>query len=99
MFALFSLRRPDVLPVGDLGVQKGLIKWLLADPRVVSGEMTEVEGGVMTVKTLRERDKGAKVKGGGYLTAAEMEGLTEGWKPYRSVGSWLMWKVLGEVEN
>ena len=30
MFLMFSLRRPDVLPVGDLGVQKGLLRWLLA---------------------------------------------------------------------
>lgn len=30
MFLMFSLRRPDVLPVGDLGVQKGLLRWFLA---------------------------------------------------------------------
>ncbi|CAE6470663.1 unnamed protein product [Rhizoctonia solani] len=30
MFAIFSLRRPDILPVGDLGVQKGLLKWVLS---------------------------------------------------------------------
>lgn len=30
MFALFSLRRPDILPVGDLGVQRGVIRWFLS---------------------------------------------------------------------
>jgi hypothetical protein len=30
MFLMFSLRRPDILPVGDLGVQKGLLRWFLA---------------------------------------------------------------------
>ncbi|KAI0682419.1 DNA glycosylase [Cytidiella melzeri] len=30
MFAMFSLRRPDILPVGDLGVQRGLLRWFLA---------------------------------------------------------------------
>jgi DNA-3-methyladenine glycosylase II len=30
MFLMFSLRRPDILPVGDLGVQKGLVRWILA---------------------------------------------------------------------
>ncbi|KAK8864542.1 hypothetical protein IAR55_001792 [Kwoniella newhampshirensis] len=30
MFLMFSLRRPDVLAVGDLGVQKGLLRWALA---------------------------------------------------------------------
>lgn len=27
---MFSLRRPDILPVGDLGVQRGLLRWFLA---------------------------------------------------------------------
>ncbi|KAH9998439.1 DNA glycosylase [Russula compacta] len=30
MFAIFSLRRPDILPVGDLGVQRGLLRWILS---------------------------------------------------------------------
>ncbi|KAJ6499304.1 DNA glycosylase [Mycena sanguinolenta] len=30
MFALFSLRRPDILPVGDLGVQRGVVRWFLS---------------------------------------------------------------------
>ncbi|PSR73343.1 hypothetical protein PHLCEN_2v10808 [Hermanssonia centrifuga] len=30
MFAIFSLRRPDILPVGDLGVQRGLLRWFLS---------------------------------------------------------------------
>ncbi|KAI0076123.1 hypothetical protein K474DRAFT_1663375 [Panus rudis PR-1116 ss-1] len=35
MFALFSLRRPNILPVGDLGVQRGVLRWTLAlhDPK------------------------------------------------------------------
>ncbi|KAH9061358.1 DNA glycosylase [Lactarius vividus] len=30
MFAIFSLRRPDILPVGDLGIQRGLLRWVLS---------------------------------------------------------------------
>ncbi|CAE6436090.1 unnamed protein product [Rhizoctonia solani] len=30
MFAMFSLRRPDILPVGDLGTQKGLLNWVIS---------------------------------------------------------------------
>ncbi|KAI9508211.1 DNA glycosylase [Russula earlei] len=30
MFAIFSLRRPDILPIGDLGVQRGLLRWVLS---------------------------------------------------------------------
>ncbi|KAL5484844.1 hypothetical protein ACEPAI_7486 [Sanghuangporus weigelae] len=30
MFAIFSLRRPDIMPVGDLGVQRGVVRWFLS---------------------------------------------------------------------
>ncbi|KAL5524102.1 hypothetical protein ACEPAG_8275 [Sanghuangporus baumii] len=30
MFAIFSLRRPDIMPVGDLGVQRGIVRWFLS---------------------------------------------------------------------
>ncbi|KLO19484.1 DNA glycosylase [Schizopora paradoxa] len=30
MFAMFSLRRPDILPLGDLGVQRGIARWFLS---------------------------------------------------------------------
>ncbi|KAF9531614.1 DNA glycosylase [Crepidotus variabilis] len=30
MFSIFSLRRPDILPVGDLGVQRGMLVWFLS---------------------------------------------------------------------
>jgi DNA-3-methyladenine glycosylase II len=30
MFAIFSLRRPNILPVGDLGVQRGVVRWVLS---------------------------------------------------------------------
>lgn len=31
MFMIFSLQRPDVLPVGDLGIKKGLIHFFGLD--------------------------------------------------------------------
>jgi len=30
MFAMFSAKRPDIMPYGDLGVQRGLLRWVLA---------------------------------------------------------------------
>ncbi len=63
MFLLFGLNRPDVLPVGDLGVRRGMqLRFGLADlplPR-------------------------------------DMEELAAPWRPYRSVGSWYMWRVVEE---
>lgn len=61
MFMIFSLHRPDVLPVGDLGVRKG----------------------VQLLYGLKELPR-----------PLLMEELCEKWKPYRSVGSWYMWRFV-----
>lgn len=61
MFLMFGLNRPDVLPVGDLGVQKGMVKFL----------------------GLRKPP-----------TAVAMTRRAEPWRPYRSIASWYMWRVL-----
>jgi DNA-3-methyladenine glycosylase II len=63
MFLLFGLNRPDVLPVGDLGVRRGMqLRFALPElplPR-------------------------------------DMEELAAPWRPYRSIGSWYMWRVVEE---
>ncbi|TFL04734.1 DNA glycosylase [Pterulicium gracile] len=49
MFAMFSLRRPDILPAGDLGVQRGMLRWFLslhseAHPFTLSPEKVNTTG-------------------------------------------------------
>jgi DNA-3-methyladenine glycosylase II len=62
MFLIFSLGRPDVLPVDDLGVRRGMqIAYGLPD--------------------LPKPD--------------EMRTIAEPWRPYRSAGTWYMWRSLG----
>ncbi len=62
MFLIFSLGRPDVLPVDDLGVRRGMqIAYRLA----------------------------------GLPTPDEMRQIAEPWRPYRSAGTWYMWRSLG----
>lgn len=61
MFLMFVLGRPDVLPVGDLGIQNGLVR----------------------LHGLRKRPDPAR-----------MLSLTRSWQPYRSVGSWYLWRSL-----
>jgi DNA-3-methyladenine glycosylase II len=64
MFLMFHLGRPDVMPVGDLGVRNGMrIAYNLDD----------------TPTPARAREIGAP------------------WAPYRSVGSWYMWRVAETV--
>ena len=61
MFLMFALVRPDILPVGDLGVRKGMQQHF-------------------GLRKLPE--------------AARMEKLAEPWRPFRSIGSWYMWRLL-----
>jgi DNA-3-methyladenine glycosylase II len=61
MFLMFALARPDVLPVGDLGVKKGMQRHF-------------------RLRKLPDADRMTK--------------LAEPWRPYRTVGSWYMWRVL-----
>jgi DNA-3-methyladenine glycosylase II len=58
---MFHLQRPDVLPLGDLGVVTGF----------------------------------AKVYGAGTrLPPEQMTAHADRWRPYRSIGSWYMWRAL-----
>lgn len=61
MFLMFALARPDVLPVGDLGVRKGMQRHF-------------------KLRAMPE--------------APRMIALAEPWRPYRSVASWYMWRLL-----
>ena len=61
MFKVFHLKRPNVLPVGDLGIKKGFQK-------------------VYSLKTLP--------------SPKQMEEIAEKWTPYRTLGSYYMWRSL-----
>jgi DNA-3-methyladenine glycosylase II len=61
MFLMFKLGRPDVLPVLDLGIRKG----------------------VQRAYRLRKLPDAKRV-----------EKIAGPWAPYRTIGSWYMWRVL-----
>ena len=61
MFLMFFLARPDVLPVGDLGIKKGMQRHF-------------------GLRKLPE--------------AKRMLQLAAPWRPYRTVASWYMWRLL-----
>ncbi|WOO81132.1 Putative DNA-3-methyladenine glycosylase YfjP [Vanrija pseudolonga] len=50
----------------------------------------------LTIATLKSRLAGKKAKGNVYLLPEEMEALTQHWKPYRSVGTFYTWSMIGE---
>lgn len=61
MFLMFTLARPDVLPVGDLGIRKGMQRHF-------------------RLRKLPEPKK--------------MIALAAPWQPFRTIGSWYMWRLL-----
>lgn len=62
MFLMFNLHHPDILPVGDLAIRKGVAKHFGLNKM--------------------------------FPTLEQMEGLTHIWRPYRSLCSWLLWRML-----
>ena len=47
MFLMFDLKRPDILPVGDLGVQKGMsMHFGMKGPGKKSGKKVGSKGGI-----------------------------------------------------
>ena len=64
MFLMFNLLRPDVFPLDDLGLQKG-IRLAYFRKRAVS------------LRTMRH--------------------LGEGWRPWRSVATWYLWRSLDPI--
>src|SRR3954468_12337474 len=64
MFLIFNLLRPDVFPLDDLGLQKGI-------------QRAYFNGRKVSVKA--------------------MQRLGEGWRPWRSVATWYLWRSLDPV--
>jgi DNA-3-methyladenine glycosylase II len=64
MFLIFSLGRPDVLPVDDFGLRMAVQRHYRLPDMPGKSKLTEVAGP---------------------------------WQPYRSIGTWYMWRSLGAV--
>lgn len=66
IFVLFNLHNPDILPIDDLGLKKGMMRL----------------------------DKLAKLP-----TAKELFHRGQQWKPWRSLASWYLWRILELDDN
>jgi DNA-3-methyladenine glycosylase II len=64
MFLIFGLGRPDVFPIADLGLLKGIY---------------------------RHYNKSEKMSKDAVIA------IGESWRPYRSIGTWYMWRALDPV--
>ena len=61
MVLIFTLLRPDILPLGDIGLMRALQEVYRLDAE---------------------------------STHADMEDITDKWRPYRTIGTWYMWRFL-----
>jgi DNA-3-methyladenine glycosylase II len=64
MFLIFGLGRPDVFPIDDLGLVKGIYRHYNAGQAMAKAQVLDVG---------------------------------DRWRPYRSMGTWYMWRVLDPV--
>ena len=111
MLLMFALRSPDILPVDDLGVQRGIVKFYLsnsAGPKIserkrkddyVHHDESKAPGFLpsnsLSLEQLVSRSQGNKTKKHMYLDPDEMSVLAAPWAPYRSVACMFMWSIEG----
>jgi 3-methyladenine DNA glycosylase/8-oxoguanine DNA glycosylase len=81
MFLMFTLRRPNILPVGDFGVRMAMYKHYLDKRRNRAAKNG----------TAKRNKKPVQIK---LPTPAQMEKIAKRWEPYRSVACWYLWQSL-----
>lgn len=89
MFLMFSLKRGNVLPTGDLGVRMAMHKHYL------DTQLTERAKKTSSKKKKSAANEAAKVKAKTKLpTPEQMEKIAATWEPYRSIACWYLWRAL-----
>lgn len=82
MFLMFTLRRPNVLPIGDFGVRMAIYKHYLDKSAATNGNARK-----SSVRKPRKR----KIK---LPSPEKMKKIAESWEPYRSIACWYLWRSL-----
>ena len=88
MFLMFTLRRPNILPVGDFGVRMAMHKHYLEKKalKLRPSKTTKRTDGKTAKKTVKPQIILPKPD--------EMEKIARGWEPYRSIACWYLWQSL-----
>jgi 3-methyladenine DNA glycosylase/8-oxoguanine DNA glycosylase len=90
MFLMFTLRRQNVLPVGDFGIRMSMYKNYLEKKAVVAKANAKRNGRPAKAASARKA-KPVKII---LPTPEQMEKIAKAWAPYRSVASWYLWRSL-----
>src|SRR6266542_1599839 len=85
MFLMFTLRRPNILPVGDFGVRMAMYKHYLEKRAARNGQPKPV------AKKKKSKAQPRKIK---LPTPEQMERIAKAWVPYRSIACWYLWQSL-----
>jgi DNA-3-methyladenine glycosylase II len=87
MFLIFTLKRQNVLPAGDLGVRMAIYKHYLEVERAKTARNSSAGKKSPVAKKTRKR----KLQ---LPTPQQMEKIAKCWEPYRSVACWYLWRSL-----
>jgi DNA-3-methyladenine glycosylase II len=87
MFLMFTLRRPNVLPVGDFGVRMAMYKHYLEKRASKNGTAC----GSVARKGKKTKPEKIKIM---LPTPEQMEKIAKRWEPYRSIACWYLWQSL-----
>jgi DNA-3-methyladenine glycosylase II len=87
MFLIFTLKRQNVLPAGDLGVRMAIYKHYLEVERAKTARNSSAGKKSPVAKKTRKR----KLQ---LPTPQQMEKIAKCWEPYRSVACWYLWQSL-----
>lgn len=88
MFLIFTLRRPNILPVGDFGVRMAMHRHYLDRRGRKARAKTRANNGAPAGKGKRKK---VTIK---LPTPEQMEKIAKRWEPYRSIASWYLWRSL-----
>jgi 3-methyladenine DNA glycosylase/8-oxoguanine DNA glycosylase len=90
MFLMFTLRRQNVLPVGDFGIRMAMYKNYLEKKaaRAVAAKANSKKNGKAAKKASA---KPVKII---LPNPEQMAKIAKAWEPYRSIASWYLWRSL-----
>jgi DNA-3-methyladenine glycosylase II len=88
MFLMFTLRRPNILPVGDFGVRMAMYKYYLEKKarKPAPSKLARRVNGKNGNKTIKPQIILPKPD--------QMEKIAKRWEPYRSIACWYLWQGL-----
>ncbi|OLE13025.1 MAG: hypothetical protein AUG89_06155 [Acidobacteria bacterium 13_1_20CM_4_56_7] len=89
MFLMFTLKRENVLPIGDFGIRMAMYKNYLERAAKRNGSGRSIK------KNARAKPAKEKIT---LPTPEQMEKIAKRWEPFRSIACWYLWRSL-DVET